>query len=144
VVVADIGFTLDLSENKQWPMFVTVGGWSHREVESGLNQIVRCASVVRYGADIHVANVVLPYVGERRLVAGHRVFHMLTKSHERLRPRDGSDPRRPSQFVVAGLATTGSERCAAPAVLRGLHIGRGAQAVERSGVVSAQLGSPST
>jgi hypothetical protein len=64
---------------------------------------------VRYGADIHVANVSLPSVGEpgRRLVAGHRVFHMLTKSHERLQPRDGSERRRASQFVVAGLATKG-------------------------------------
>jgi hypothetical protein len=43
--VADTGFTLDLSENAQWPMFVTVGGSSHREVKSGLNQIARCASV---------------------------------------------------------------------------------------------------
>jgi hypothetical protein len=34
----------------------------------------------------------------------------------------------------------GSERFEAPAFLRGLHVGRGAQAVERSGVLSAQLG----
>ena len=39
VLVADTGLTLGLSAKTRWPIIVTGGESSHREVESGLNQI---------------------------------------------------------------------------------------------------------
>jgi hypothetical protein len=65
------------------------------------------------GPDAHVANVILPYLGElgRRIVAGHRVICTSTNSHERWRRRDGrgmGSHDAPGFVDVVGMSALGS------------------------------------
>jgi len=89
-IATDIGLTLRLSENALWPIFVTGGGSSHREVESGLNRMPD-ANLFEIRIRRHVANVILGKSSDPTVGDTHSMVDAVSAIWDTCRSPDPSD-----------------------------------------------------